>query len=334
MSDEIFGYQCPACKGINAKDSKYCNFCGHWMLDPVHTAIPVTKKEYFNNSKTSISKVVSIESGGGRRTHGNAAKAISWVAILALIALIILPLLPKRRTVSTVYYPPGTATVSKDYDWTFNNAYYAWHVDVPSPLLEWDQQVHDTVISFYSSKNGYTQETMAENIPSNIMDLVMSYSTNNTDNGVAWVKEPQNYTFIGHIADALNTMADQEHFNDQQKIEFLQSFVGGAIPYIENAAYQLPAQTLVEGGNCSTKSVLLAAILKHLGYNTALLEYIGQNHMAIGISANLTDALDYTPVSYYKDNMNYYFLETTAPNWKLGQLSNEQLKDPIISPIE
>jgi hypothetical protein len=332
MSDEIFGYKCPACKGLNAKDAIYCNFCGHWMLDTVHEAIPITKKEYFQDSQASSSKVVSIKSAGRRRADGNITKVSSWVAILVIIALVF-PFLPKRQTVSTVHYSTDVTTVSKDYDWTFNNTDYAWHVEVPSALLEWDRQMHDTVISYYASHNGYAQEAMAESMPTNVVDLVKSYSASASDNGVAWVEEQQNYTFIGYIAVALNSLAEKEHFNDEQKIEFLQSFVGGAIPYIENASYQLPAQTLVDGGNCGTKSVLLAAILKHLGYKIALLEYRDQDHMAIGVSASLTEFPDYTPVSFNKDDLSYYFLETTEPNWKLGQLSSDKLKDPIISPV-
>jgi hypothetical protein len=334
MSDEVFGYKCPVCKGLNAKDAIYCNVCGHWMLDTVPEAIPVTKKEYFSGSKASSSKVVSIKSAdrSRRRTGGNITKVSSWVVILAIIALIV-PFLPKGHTVSTIHYPTDVTTVSKDYDWTFNNTNYAWHVEVPSALLEWDRQMHDTVISYYANHNGYAQEAMAESMPTNVMDLVKSYSANTSDSGVAWVEEQQNYTFTGSLADALNTKAEEEHFNDEQKIEFLQSFVGGAIPYIENASYQLPAQTLVEGGNCGTKSVLLAAILKHLGYKVALLEYRDQDHMAIGVSASLTEFPDYTPVSFNKDGLSYYFLETTEPNWKLGQLSSDKFTDPVISPV-
>ncbi len=55
--------------------------------------------------------------------------------------------------------------------------------------------------------------------------------------------------------------------------------------------------------------------------------------MAIGVSANLTEFPDYTPVSFNKDDLSYYFLETTEPNWKLGQLSSDKLTDPVISPV-
>ncbi len=219
MSDEVFGYKCPVCKGLNAKDVIYCNFCGHWMPDTVHEAIPVTKKEYFSGSKASSSKVVSIKSAdrSRRRTGANITKVSSWVVILAIIASIV-PFLPKGHTVSTIHYPTDVTTVSEDYDWAFNNTNYAWHIEVPSALLEWDRQMHDTVISYYANHNGYAQEAMAGSMPTNVMDLVMSYSANTSDNGVAWVEEQQNYTFTGSLADALNTKAEEDHFNDEQKM--------------------------------------------------------------------------------------------------------------------
>jgi hypothetical protein len=305
------------------------------MSDTDHEAIPVTKKEYFSGSKISSSKVVSIKSADSsrRRAVDNLTKVTSWVVILAIIALII-PFLSKGRTVSTIHYPAAVTTASKDYDWTFDNANYAWHVEVPSALLEWDRQMHNAVVSYYANHNGYAQEAMAVSMPANVMDLVKNYSSSASDNGVAWVDEQQNYTFIGSLADALDTLAKKEHFTDEQKIEFLQSFVGGAIPYVAKASYQLPAQTLVDGGNCDAKSVLLAAILKRLGYKVALLEYRDQDHMAIGVSASLTGFHDYAPVSFSKDDLSYYFLETTEPDWKLGQLSSATLTDPVINPVD
>ncbi|OPZ44212.1 MAG: hypothetical protein BWY93_00661 [Euryarchaeota archaeon ADurb.BinA087] len=57
-------------------------------------------------------------------------------------------------------------------------------------------------------------------------------------------------------------------------------------------------------GDCSQKSVLLAYILKQLGFGVALLEFEDENHMVVGIATN-------EKFSY--KNTGYAFVETTLP---------------------
>ncbi|MGA2122382.1 MAG: transglutaminase domain-containing protein [Methanoregula sp.] len=58
-------------------------------------------------------------------------------------------------------------------------------------------------------------------------------------------------------------------------------------------------------GVCSEKSLLLAYLLRELGYGTVLFEFPSQNHMAVGIkSSELYD---------YRDS-GYAFVETAAPS--------------------
>lgn len=44
----IVGYMCPLCKTPNPEAVKYCVKCGHWMLDTITPAKPITKEEYKN----------------------------------------------------------------------------------------------------------------------------------------------------------------------------------------------------------------------------------------------------------------------------------------------
>lgn len=57
-------------------------------------------------------------------------------------------------------------------------------------------------------------------------------------------------------------------------------------------------------GDCSQKSILLAYILKQLGFGVALLEFEEENHMAVGIA---------TIEKYSYKNTGYAFVETTLP---------------------
>ncbi len=67
-----------------------------------------------------------------------------------------------------------------------------------------------------------------------------------------------------------------------------------------------PYETLYEDtGVCGDKSMLLASLLRELGYGTALLQFNTQNHMAVGIKC---------PAQYAYQNTGYCFIESTTPN--------------------
>ncbi|MEM4496394.1 MAG: hypothetical protein QXM06_03760 [Archaeoglobaceae archaeon] len=61
-------------------------------------------------------------------------------------------------------------------------------------------------------------------------------------------------------------------------------------------------------GICGEKSMLLAAILKELGFGVVLLEYKDENHMAVGIKCPKEYA------NYIYNNTGYCFVETTVPS--------------------
>jgi len=58
-------------------------------------------------------------------------------------------------------------------------------------------------------------------------------------------------------------------------------------------------------GVCSEKSVLLAYLLRGLGYGVVLFEFPSENHMAVGIKS---------PDPYNFKNSGYAFVETSAPS--------------------
>ena len=57
-------------------------------------------------------------------------------------------------------------------------------------------------------------------------------------------------------------------------------------------------------GVCEEKSLLLAYLLRGLGYGVVLFEYPSESHMAVGIKS---------PAAYAYDNTGYAFVESTSP---------------------
>lgn len=138
------------------------------------------------------------------------------------------------------------------------------------------------------------------------------------DGYVPYVTEEKNYELVRTLARVLAEKAPQ---NPKERIKFAAAFVQEAIPYVsEKGEYpKYPVETLVEGGDCEDKSILLAAILKAMSYRTALLVFRGNpGHMAIGIECPNCEG------SYYlKNGVKYFYLETTSPGWSVGEVPSE-----------
>jgi len=66
-----------------------------------------------------------------------------------------------------------------------------------------------------------------------------------------------------------------------------------------------PYMVLYENkGVCSEKSLLLAFLLRELGYGVVLFTFESENHMAVGIKS---------PIQYSYENSGYAFIESTSP---------------------
>lgn len=104
-----------------------------------------------------------------------------------------------------------------------------------------------------------------------------------------------------------------------------------SIPYEKadlSGPIKLPYDVLYTGsGDCDEKSLLLAALLRELGYNVSLLRFDDQKHMAVGIRV---------PTGYDYNHTGYAFIETTNP----AIISFNSLSDmfgvagnPVIIPV-
>jgi len=78
-----------------------------------------------------------------------------------------------------------------------------------------------------------------------------------------------------------------------------------------------PYETLyLNQGVCGDSTILLAKIIKQLGYGTAYLIFEKENHMALGLKCPEQHA------NYIKDGVGYCYVETTAPA-RIGILPQE-----------
>lgn len=175
------------------------------------------------------------------------------------------------------------------YWWKYNGKTYALSVDVPKDLYDYSRSIHYDTKKFYET-DPYTRYQMLLSMPEYERKMVYACSAGGEANYVYWVDEPKNSAFIEKAAGALLEIARKENFNRFQTAEFVLSFVQ-SIPYVLTEYPVLPVQTLVDKkGDCDVKSILLAAILKKMGYDVALLYFSpavtgkGTGHMAVGVA--------------------------------------------------
>jgi len=232
-------------------------------------------------------------------------------------------------TVPSLLYDSAEQTTAKDFTWQYQGRTFAWHVEIPSDLLDWDRQVNQLTEEYYNDQS--SQGTLLESEPGEIKNLVLADSVQEGGNLAPWVNEQENSQWGGYLADRLARCAVSNGFDYFHTAEFIQSFVGGAIPYQATDVPELIGQTMIDSGDCKDKSVLLAAILKSLSYQVVLLEFAPSSgetagHMAVGVAMNDSQIPQGgTPLSYFPYNgLKYYFAETTAPGWTLGQASEKE----------
>lgn len=125
--------------------------------------------------------------------------------------------------------------------------------------------------------------------------------------------------FLEHSADEpyldhLLSQLQQAHPGAQGDTfaELVIAYVQGAIQYdwntfhnIDQSEIRYPYQTLYDGtGVCADKSILLAKLLRKLGYDIVFFTFERANHMALGIRV---------PAGMGSYNSSYAFVESTSP---------------------
>jgi len=115
---------------------------------------------------------------------------------------------------------------------------------------------------------------------------------------------------VGAIVEELRGHRDQMGLDSDAYLEMIARFVQD-IPYgIVDSEVRLPVEMVAQGaGVCDDKSVLLASLLVHEGYDTAIWAFDSQAHAAVGVRCLGPGML----------GSGYAFIETTGPAY-IGQL--------------
>lgn len=141
-----------------------------------------------------------------------------------------------------------------------------------------------------------------------------------------YINDTNNRAIIKEIVKVIRDLAKSNSYSDAAVVRELAKFVQDVIEYQYDwesagaAEYpRYPIETLFEGqGDCEDTSILMAALLKELGYDVGFFELPG--HLAVA----LRTSDDYSGGSYYEINGHrYLYIESTGSGWNIGEIPED-----------
>jgi len=163
-------------------------------------------------------------------------------------------------------------------------------------------------------------------VPREVYDYFTSLKRLPTSDYSVYVTDPADDPYISAIAARFQEVAAREGYSPKQTVEFVVAFVQ-SLRYVTDDVSKgfdqyarYPLETLVEQeGDCEDTSILLAAILREMGFGVVLILLPGDpGHMAVGVKG------ENLPGVYYEfEGARYYYVETTATRWPIGRIPDE-----------
>jgi hypothetical protein len=138
---------------------------------------------------------------------------------------------------------------------------------------------------------------------------------------------------MNSVIEGFNKVFIKENFDDRDKIYFI-------ITFVQNIKYDRPGGTLdlfpplgtiaYRFGDCDSKAILLYVFLEKMNVDCAMLWSYNYKHAMLGIRVNGRGNF------LTANGKKYYFLETTYPNWDVGEIPPEfnNIKFWFISEID
>lgn len=157
------------------------------------------------------------------------------------------------------------------------------------------------------------------------LGLERNYSDPEIESRVVWAEVYQRIFLYSSpqmkaVLEGLNEIFLEEKFETRDKVYFV-------ITFVQNIKYDRPGGTLdlfppigtlaYRFGDCDSKALLLYVILERMGVDCAMMWSYNYKHAMLGIKVNARG--EYLATNGKK----YYFLETTYPQWSIGEIPPE-----------
>lgn len=223
--------------------------------------------------------------------------------VILLMAVSLILLLPYLEEADTPGNPPEDAflentgsqgeTIQVHYEWNYGKGTWAYDMNIPQSAYDYYKTVDRKNIKNYSY----------------------------------YVTDPSDDEYLAGLAGKFKEAAEKENYSDLDMVKNIIFFVQN-LQYVNDKVEtgydeypKFPLETLADqGGDCEDSAILLASLLRELGYGTVLIQF--KDHMAVGVKGG-----ESIPGSYYEfDGNRYYYVETTSAGWDIGDVP-EQMKN-------
>ena len=191
-------------------------------------------------------------------------------------------------------------TVTKTYSWSYDSHNYTATLDI-----------------LYSDFLEYRND-----------DIKRSQGTTSHDIAFVTYEDPYIIELIGQIQ--TQCLGETDAYTANVILAFTQyiEYQYDSDSMGQEEYWKYPLETLFdECGDCEDTSILFCALAKAGGYDCALILYSG--HMAAGINVSGITGSGY----YDYSNVRYYYCETTATGWDVGDTPNSSLRLQKVMPI-
>ena len=157
------------------------------------------------------------------------------------------------------------------------------------------------------------------------LGLERQYSDPITESRVVWAevyRRIYNHSFpqMKSLLKGFNKIFVEENFDLRDRVYFI-------ITFVQNIKYERPGGVLdlfpplgtiaYRFGDCDSKALLLYVILERMDVDCAMLWSYHYKHAMLGIKVNGIGNF------FTANGKKYYFLETTYPNWDVGEIPPE-----------
>ena len=245
----------------------------------------------------------------------------------------------------------------EEFDISASNTSYRANLTYNLSSVSWEQGRNETLDGESDLAEDYNDAKLHLRIESYYFGYLKSYNWrfNTVDYQISHNFDPARYAFYSNqphtvreyrdyinfvttdekdvleIGSKLMAIAEEKGFDELTTINFMMSFVQ-YLKYAEDnltAGYgeypKYPIETLIDqSGDCEDTAALLISLLEPLGYEAALIlipeAWDGYGHAAAGVNMTGAPGMYYIVNQGEENEMGYYYAETTAPGWKLGEI--------------